>query len=166
MYARVFNSVAVTATDDAYARFSPEVKALWAKVPDQVRDGWRKVNGTWTAPPAAPSPVEYYIAKVTFERRFDDLAFAVLDGVRITIRNRPSDWSTNTDPNWQGLRAYVRALSDYDAADRINVLDPSIGELLAGLQSERQLFGEDPDVAAAKIALVLTPAQLAGEPTP
>ncbi|USQ97240.1 hypothetical protein [Caulobacter sp. RL271] len=168
IYARDFDGIAVTATAAAWSRFDAETKKLFKPVTDEVRDGWIKVNGVWTAPPdqPVPAPTEYYLAKVTFERRFSDPAFALLDGLRITARNRPADWPTNEDPTWVALRPYVRALADYDAADRINVLDPAVAALLRGLQQDRQVFGDDPVAAETIISAILTPAQLPGEPTP
>lgn len=168
IYVREFNGLAVTASPENYDRMDPANKKLWKSVPDHVEDGWRKVNGVWTAPPEIPAeaPADYYIAKVTFERRFADPAFAVLDALRITVRNRPADWATTEDQNWVGLRPFVRPLCDYDAADRINVLDPALGALLRALQDSRQLFGQDPEVAETVIGAILTPARLSGEPLP
>lgn len=55
-YARIINDVAVDVSSDPAKFFHPVVAAEFQAVPDEVQQGWTRIDGTWTAPePTAES---------------------------------------------------------------------------------------------------------------
>lgn len=98
------------------------------------------------------TPSEFYLPKVSFERRFSDAEFAALDVLRLKIAARTADWyGPNATPEQQALLGYVRPLSNYAAADNINVLDPQIVATFEAMVPT--IFA-----SADRVAAVLTPA--------
>lgn len=78
-YARIIDNTAVDVSTDPAAQFHPDIAAQFEAVPDQVRAGWRLVDGAWTEPtpvdPPAPvvenpkvSPVEFKLLFTSQER--------------------------------------------------------------------------------------------------
>lgn len=142
-----------------FAGFGDETLANLGETLKPCPDAWADVGFLYEADPA-PVLTASYTSKVLFERRFTDAEFAAFDRIRLTIRARPADWSTTTTTSpmgasWTALEPFVRAFSDYDQADQVNILDPDFAQVLAGLQSTFQVFGSDAQAAQARIATVL-----------
>lgn len=149
----------------AYAQLEDDVqRASWAELPPGIGEGATLADGVWTnppPPPAAPAPTSYYVPKVTFERRFGDVAWLRLQALRKQLAAYDESWLDDADKS--PLLPLVRGFGLYDAADQVNVLDPAVTALLQGVQAARQVFGSNTDAAAA-IAAVTTPHALPGEP--
>lgn len=55
-FARIINDVAVDVSSNPAEQFHPSIAAEFQPVPDEVRQGWRLVDGQWQAPEPQPSP--------------------------------------------------------------------------------------------------------------
>lgn len=55
-YARIINDVAVDVSNNPAEQFHPSIAAEFQPVPDEVRQGWRLVDGVWHAPEPQPGP--------------------------------------------------------------------------------------------------------------
>lgn len=63
-YARIINDVAVDVSSNPAEQFHPDIAAEFVAVPDEVRQGWRLVSGTWTE----PAPVELSAPAVEYPK--------------------------------------------------------------------------------------------------
>lgn len=55
-YARIINDVAVDVSTDPAEQFHPSIASEFQPVPDEVRQGWRLVDGQWQATDPQPGP--------------------------------------------------------------------------------------------------------------
>ena len=55
-FARIINNVAVDVSDNPAEQYHPSIAAEFVPVPDEVRQGWQLIDGTWTAPEPTPDP--------------------------------------------------------------------------------------------------------------
>jgi hypothetical protein len=55
-YARVINNVAVDVCTDPASSFHPIIAAEFEPVPAEVRQGWVRTDGVWSAPEPTPQP--------------------------------------------------------------------------------------------------------------
>lgn len=79
-FARIINDAVVDVSSNPAEQFHPSIAADFQPVPDEVRQGWKHVNGTWQAPeqpvappgPAAPrpqvSPIQFKLLWASPER--------------------------------------------------------------------------------------------------
>lgn len=55
-FARIINDVAVDVSTDPANSFHPEIARQFEPVPDEVRPGWIRADGQWSAPTPTPQP--------------------------------------------------------------------------------------------------------------
>lgn len=55
-YARVINNVAVDVCTDPANSFHPDIAREFEQVPDNVKQGWVRIDGVWSAPAPTPQP--------------------------------------------------------------------------------------------------------------
>lgn len=55
-YARVINNTAVDVSTDPTNQFHPDIAAQFEPVPDDVKQGWVRIDGVWSAPAPTPQP--------------------------------------------------------------------------------------------------------------
>lgn len=55
-YARIINDVAVDVCTDPANSFHPDIAREFEQVPDEVKQGWVRIDGVWSAPAPTPQP--------------------------------------------------------------------------------------------------------------
>lgn len=55
-FARVINNVAVDVCTDPANSFHPDIAREFEPVPDNVKQGWVRIDGEWSAPAPTPEP--------------------------------------------------------------------------------------------------------------
>lgn len=137
-FARIINDVAVDASTDPTNQFHPDIAAQFEPVPDEVRHGWIRKGGQWSAPASAPQPepVPVYpkVTPVEFKMLFTS-------GERIAIKE-----ARTTDPVIddyfdivEGPRLQVVDLGLHSVQEGIHYLqstgiltDDRVSQILAG----------------------------------
>lgn len=70
-YARIINDVAVDVSSNPAEQFHPSIAAEFQLVPDEVRQGWRRVDGQWQAPEpqpgSEPEPARPQVSPIQFK---------------------------------------------------------------------------------------------------
>lgn len=87
-FARIINDVAVDVSSNPAEQFHPDIAAEFRPVPDEVRQGWRLVSGTWTEPapvePSAPAVVFPKVSPVEFKLLFTPQERVAIKAARAT----------------------------------------------------------------------------------
>lgn len=55
-FARIINNAAVDVSTDPTKYFHPDIAREFVAVPDEVKPGWIRADGQWSAPAPAPQP--------------------------------------------------------------------------------------------------------------
>ena len=55
-YARIINDVAVDVSSNPTNQFHPDIAREFEQVPDDVKQGWVRIDGVWSEPAPTPQP--------------------------------------------------------------------------------------------------------------
>lgn len=85
-FARITNNVAVDVCTDPDNSFHPDIAREFEPVPDNVKQGWVRIDGVWSAPAPTPQPVPVYptVTPVEFKMLFTSAERIAIKEARAT----------------------------------------------------------------------------------
>ena len=137
-YARIINDVAVDVSTDPTNQFHPDIAREFEPVPDNVKQGWIRKDGQWSAPAPQPEPeTEPVYPKVTpvqFKMLFTSPERVAIKAARATDPVVDDLWELVEDPRMEyvdfGLQS-VRDSIEYLATAGL-IAPERVGEIISG----------------------------------
>lgn len=139
-YARIINNVAVDVCTDPATHFHPDIARQFEQVPDNVKQGWVRIDGVWSAPTPAPQPEpepEQVYPKVTpvqFKLLFTSPERVAIKAARATDPVVDDLWDLVEDPRMEyvdfGLKS-VRDSIEYLATAGL-IAPERVAEIISG----------------------------------
>ena len=137
-YARVINNIAVDVSADPANSFHPDIAAQFEPVPDEVKQGWVRIDGVWSAPAPTPQPepVPVYpkVTPVEFKLLFTSPERVAIKGARATDPVVDDLWELVEDPRMEyvdfGLKS-VRDSIEYLATAGL-IAPERVAEIISG----------------------------------
>ena len=115
-FARIINEVAVDVSTDPINQFHPDIARDFEPVPNEVRPGWVRKDGQWSAPAPAPQPEpEPTYPKVTpvqFKLLFTSPERVAIKAARATDPVVDDLWELVEDPRMEYVDFGLKSVRD------------------------------------------------------
>ena len=115
-YARVINNIAVDVCTDPANSFHPDIAREFEPVPDNVKQGWIRIDGVWSAPAPAPqpepAPVYPKVTPVQFKMLFTSPERVAIKAERATDPVVDDLWDLVEDPRMTEVDFGLKSVRD------------------------------------------------------
>ena len=115
-FARIINEIAVDVSTDPTNQFHPDIAREFEPVPDDVKPGWVRTNGEWSAPEPAPqpepTPTYPKVTPVQFKLLFTSPERVAIKGARATDPVVDDLWELVEDPRMEYVDFALKSVRD------------------------------------------------------
>lgn len=115
-YARVINNIAVDVSTDPINSFHPDIAREFEQVPDNVKQGWVRIDGVWSAPAPTPqpepTPAYPKVSPVQFKMLFTSPERVAIKGARAADPVVDDLWDLVEDPRMTEVDFGLKSVRD------------------------------------------------------
>lgn len=101
-FARIINEIAVDVSTDPTNQFHPDIAVQFEPVPGEVKHGWVRTDGEWSAPEPVPTPEPtpepVHVSPVQFKLLFTSAERLAIKAARDTDPTIDDFWDLLEDP--------------------------------------------------------------------
>lgn len=115
-FARIINNVAVDVSFDPANSFHPDIAREFVQVPDNVKQGWVRIDGVWPAPAPTPqpepTPTYPKVSPVQFKMLFTSPERVAIKAARETDPVVDDLWELVEDPRMEYVDFGLKSVRD------------------------------------------------------
>ena len=137
-FARIINEIAVDVSTDPAHCFHPDIAREFVSVPDEVRPGWVRKDGQWSAPEPVPQPepvpVHPKVTPVEFKMLFTSAERIAIKEARATDMVVDDYFDIVEDPRLQVVDLALQSVQEgIHHLQSIGILtEDRVSQILAG----------------------------------